>query len=306
MTFNVREGFVDLPVSIPCGRCIGCKLERSRQWAMRCVHEAQLHEDNCFITLTYNDAHIPYGGTLQKKHFQDFMKRLRKKYADRKISYFHCGEYGEACKQCRLSRRRCTCRVFQPGIGRPHYHALLFGLDFPDRLPYKKSGDGSTLFTSATLSKLWTLGFSTVGALTFESAAYCARYVMKKVTGDPAEDHYTVIEPSTGELIRLPAEYVTMSLKVTPEHGGIAGAWYAKYKSDVYPDDFVVVRGAKMKPPKYYDRIHELDDPASYCLIKESRAAYAIRNKANSTPERLRVREKVKIAQLQSLKRDIE
>lgn len=238
VVFKPREGFVDLPVSISCGRCIGCRLERSRQWAMRCVHEAQLHTENSFLTLTYDDEHLPYGGTLIKKHFQDFMKRLRRKFGGRKIQYYHCGEYGDKTR-------------------RPHYHALLFGLDFSDKLRHKTTPRGDTVFTSEALSKLWGMGFCTVGAVTFESAAYTARYVLKKVGGrDKTEGHYRVTVADTGEVVELLPEYVTMSLKPT-----IGKNWYRDFSSDVYPDDFVVVRGKRMKPPKYYDRMHELEDP---------------------------------------------
>lgn len=282
VTFNVREGYVDLPVSIACGRCTGCRLERSRQWAIRCVHEAQLHQDNAFITLTYDNDHLPYGGTLIKKHFQDFMKRLRRKYDGRKISYFHCGEYGETSR-------------------RPHYHALVFGLRFLDQAPFKKGAAGSMVYTSEELSHLWPWGFSTVGEVTFESAAYVARYVMKKVTGEPAEAHYTVTVPETGEVIRLLSEYITMSLKPA-----IGKGWFEEFSNDVYPDDFVVVRGKPMKPPKYYDRLHELADPAAHADIKEERANYALQHKKDATPERLAVRETCKNAQIANLKRTTE
>ena len=95
---------------IPCRNCVGCRLEHSRQWAMRCTHEAQLHSDNCFITLTYDNAHLPSDFSLDKKHFSDFMKRYRKKFGPN-IRYFHCGEYGSK-------------------FGRPHYHACIFNHDF--------------------------------------------------------------------------------------------------------------------------------------------------------------------------------
>lgn len=269
-------------LSIPCGRCIGCRLERSRQWALRCVHEAQLHEDNAFITLTYSPENVPYGGTLIKKHFQDFMKRVRKKHDGQRLSYFHCGEYGERTR-------------------RPHYHALLFGLDFPDKVLFRKSQDGSQIFTSDRLSALWPLGFSTTGAVTFESAAYVARYVMKKITGDDAEKHYEVIEPETGEVMRLLPEYTTMSLKPA-----IAKSWFAEFKGDAYPSDFVVLRGQKMKPPKFYDRLLELEDPEALALVKARRIEEALLRQGDSTTARLLVREEVKRAQIQNLKRGIE
>jgi len=125
-----------LPLTIPCGHCIGCLLERSKQWAIRCVHEASLHKNNSFITLTYNDKNLPKYKTLQKKHFQLFMKRLRKKYGSN-IRFFHCGEYGDKYQ-------------------RPHYHACIFGHDFKDKqLLFTKRG--SKTYVSQSLNKLWSI-----------------------------------------------------------------------------------------------------------------------------------------------------
>lgn len=229
------------------------------------------------------------------------MKRLRRFCGKKKFSYFHCGEYGDLCRVCRLSRKRCNCEAYVPSPGRPHYHALLFGHRFPDQLFYKKAADGSPLFTSATLQRLWPMGFSTVGALTFESAAYCARYVVKKMSGPVAAEHYKITVPDTGEVFDREPEYVTMSLKPA-----IAKDWYGKFASDVYPDDFVVIRGKKMKPPKYYDRLLELADSGGMEEVKKNRNSYARTQKHNATPERLAVRKKVKLAQISNLRRDIE
>lgn len=157
-------------LQVPCGQCVGCRLERSRQWAIRCMHEAQMHKQNCFITLTYDDKHLPEDHGLHYKHFQDFMKRLRKKYGAG-IRFYMCGEYGEQ-------------------LGRPHFHACIFGMDFADKKLWKTTGSKSKLYRSAELEKLWTFGFSSVGDVNFESAAYVARYIMKKVTGEAATEHY--------------------------------------------------------------------------------------------------------------------
>lgn len=279
-----------------CGQCSGCRLERSKQWAIRCVHEAQLHEVNCFITLTYRDAALPrryfrgvggfgrrvYGGTLVKKHFQDFMKRVRHSAAPEAVQYFHCGEYGETTR-------------------RPHYHALLFGVDFFDKVFYRKSADGSSLFQSPLLEKLWGHGFCTVGALTFESAAYCARYVMKKVNGDRKADHYREFDRETGEVFDLEPEYCTMSLKRP-----IGKEWIGKFQGDVYPDDFVVLRGVKMKPPRYYDRELEARDPEARAQLRVQREETNKRFAANQTPARLAVREAVQLARISTLKRSLE
>ena len=226
LVFTPREGYYDLPIKVPCGQCIGCRLERSRQWAIRCVHEASLHDRNCFLTLTYDDYHVPLDGSLNKAHFQNFMKRLRKKYGVG-IRYFHCGEYGEK---------------FQ----RPHYHAIIFNHDFSDKYLWS-SKLGNDLYRSESLEGLWPYGHSSIGDVTFESAAYVARYITKKITGKEAEQHYEYCNKLTGEITQRQPEYVTMSRRP-----GIAKGWFDKYTTDVYPSDNIVIRGKKMKPPKYY------------------------------------------------------
>lgn len=281
IVFTPTEGYVDLPVSVPCGQCIGCRLERSRQWAIRCVHEASLHDENCFITLTYNDKYLPEDKGLNKKHFQDFMKRFRKRYPGRRIRYFHCGEYGEKNR-------------------RPHYHACIFGFDFWDKELWSER-EGVKLYISQSLQTLWPFGFSTIGSVTFESAAYVARYIMKKVTGDQAEEHYKTINESTGEITSVIPEYTTMSRRP-----GIAGDWFEQYKTDVYPSDFVVIRGKKMKPPKFYDNRYEVEDPNAFEKLKMKRKKLANKRADDNTPERLAVKEKCKLSQIKSLKRPIE
>ena len=168
--------------NLPCNQCIGCRLNYSRQWAIRCIHEAQMHKNNCFITLTFSPealASRKNPRSLDMREWQLFMKRVRKKYGNG-IKFFHCGEYGEKNK-------------------RPHYHALLFGHDFTDKQLWTQRS-GVKLYISEELKKLWPYGFSTIGDVTFESAAYCARYVLKKVTGDAAAEHYTYTDPETGEV----------------------------------------------------------------------------------------------------------
>lgn len=288
IVFDTRRGYIDLPVTVPCNQCIGCRLERSRQWAIRCTHEAQLHEDNSFITLTYSDEHLPGDGSLKVADFQDFMKRLRFEHRPKRIRFFHCGEYGEL-------------------NFRPHYHACLFGLDFPDRRLHITKND-VPLYTSATLAKSWKLGFSTVGDVTFQSAAYVARYIMKKLTGDAADElvagsplkHYEALDPDTGEIHILQPEYTTMSRKP-----GIGADWYAKFHTDVYPSDEVIVNAKPIRPPKFYDGRLELQDPQLLQRIKKRRLRAAHQHEADQTPERLAVREQVKLAQINQLKRDL-
>lgn len=157
-------------VKLPCGQCVGCRLERSRQWALRCMHESKLHDRNCFITLTYDEAHLPPDRGLHYRDFQLFMKRLRKRFGDN-IRFYMCGEYGEK-------------------VGRPHFHACLFGHDFDDKKLWSTTPAKSKLYRSESLEELWPNGFSSVGDVTFESAAYVARYITKKITGEAAESHY--------------------------------------------------------------------------------------------------------------------
>lgn len=209
------------------------------------------------------------------------MKRLRFSYLPKKIRYFHCGEYGE-------------------DYGRPHYHACLFGIAFPDRQYLKMSPSGYRIYTSATLEKYWTFGFSSLGNVTFESAAYVARYIMKKVTGDKAEKHYEALDPETGEIHKLKPEYTTMSRRP-----GIGADWYSKFKSEVYPSDEIILDAKRMRPPKFYDGRLELEDPQLHQRIKKLRLREAAKHKEDQTPERLAVRETVKLAQTTNLKRKI-
>jgi hypothetical protein len=271
LTFSISTGYADLPVTVPCGQCIGCRLERSRQWAMRCVFEASLWPRNCFLTLTFDDIHIDPSFSLVKADFVNFMKRLRFRFGSG-IRFFHCGEYGSINL-------------------RPHHHAIIFNHDFDDKVFYS-SKLGIPLYRSPSLESLWPFGFSTIGDVTFESAAYVARYILKKITGDDAADHYQG---------RLP-EYVTMSRRP-----GVGRAWYSKFKSDVYPHDYVVIRGGlKCKPPKYYDNIYDNESPELLKLLKRLRSKKLKAFASNNTIKRLQVREKLQYLRADMLDRMIE
>lgn len=281
IVFDVKKGFEDLPVTLPCGQCRGCRLERSRQWAIRCSHEASLYSKNCFITLTYADAYLPPTGSLDITHFQKFMKRLRKKNGTN-IRFYHCGEYGEKFR-------------------RPHYHACVFNYDPKDRKIYKTINK-QKLYTSESLAKLWPYGMVIVGDVTFKSAAYVARYIMKKISGPMADKHYRIVDPETGEITaELAPEYTTMSRRP-----GIGQGWLEKYKYEPYPDDFVVINGKKMRPAKYYDRQYEVAYPSDYESLRGQRVRNAKKHAENNTPARLKVREQVLKARTSILKRELE
>lgn len=281
------------PLDIPCGQCVGCRLEKSRQWAMRCVHEASLHDDNCFITLTYNPENMPPDGGLIKRDFVNFMKRLRKSISPRKIKFYMCGEYGDKSN-------------------RPHYHAVIFGYNFPDWIYLFDSPGGEPIYTSPTLEKLWSYGFVTIGTVTFESAAYVARYVMKKINGPLADKinedtglrHYERFNDFTGEIHEVLPEYSTMSRGGKNGHG-IAHDWIRKYINDCYPKDFTTIRGVRMRPPRYYDKYIEGIDPVMYDDIKAGRELTLLKTIDDNTELRLSSREKVKEAQFKQLVRSL-
>lgn len=282
IVFQKCDGYADLEVELPCGQCIGCRLERSRMWAIRITHESSLYENNAFITLTYDDEHVPKDGSLRVDHFQKFMKRLRKHFHPTPIRFFHCGEYGEK-------------------NARPHYHACLFNIDFADKTIWKKQND-QTIYTSKTLSALWPAGFSTVGDVTFQSAAYVARYITKKITGPMADLYYMDIDRETGEIHRdLKPEYITMSRRP-----GIGKAWYDKYKSDVFPDDFIILNGKKMRTPKFYADQLAKEFPEQHAKTLAKRQIDAKAHELNNTPDRLAVREELHLLKASNLKRSYE
>lgn len=262
-----------IPFEVSCGQCIGCRLERSRQWATRMVHESQCHTENSFITLTYSPENLPADGSLNLQHFTKFMKRLRSRLAPRRIRFFHCGEYGEK-------------------FSRPHYHAIIFGYDFPDRVYYKTVNE-QKYYNSVLLDSVWGLGYCVIGDVTFDSCAYVARYVVKKVTGDAALDHYWHLNEVTGELNRVTPEYCSMSLKP-----GIGAEWFKRFGDQVQAWDSVVMRGFEMRPPRFYEGLY---DPIDLEAVKFGRSSKV--REGDTTPERLLVREKVKRAQLLHLKR---
>lgn len=277
------KGNPDLLSGLPCGQCTGCRLERSRQWAIRMMNEADLHSDNCFITLTFDDEHLLQRDapmSLDKRDFQLFMKRLRKRFSN--VRYFMCGEYGDKFK-------------------RPHYHAILFGIDFGDKQLYKIK-DGMRYYTSPTLSDLWSFGFNVITSVTFDTCAYVARYIMKKQLGKDAwKAYFDYVDEDTGELVglRIP-EYTTMSRR-----SGIGKVWLDKYLQDVYPRDKIFMRGRGFsKPPKYYDSLYEIIDPIDHSRIKASRVSQALLNP--KTDQQLHAAKVIKETQIRVLTRNLE
>lgn len=232
-----------------------------------------MHDENCFITLTYSDDKLPELGSLHLPDWQTFAKKFRKKLGP--FRFYHCGEYGEATR-------------------RPHYHALIFGLNFPDMKFYQTTQNGDRLYTSELLESVWGKGHCPIGQLTYESAAYVARYCM--TTSKP--EAHTRVNTSTGELVNVKPPYTTMSRRP-----GIGKTWLEKYKSDVYPSDEVIVNSKSTRPPRFYDYVLEATDPAALAKIKKQRVKKGRRHKKNNTPERLAIREHIQELKLKQLPR---
>lgn len=199
-----------------------------------------MHDENSFLTLTYNNQNLPRDGSIQKQEMQKFVKRLRRKIEPIKVRFFGAGEYGES-------------------FNRPHYHMCLFGFDFPDKQVYKalaRGKDHDVLFISKMLEDTWGKGFCTIGEVNFKTAGYVARYVTKKITGKPAAGHYGKKNEEFALMSRSP---------------GIGATWLEKYETDVYPKDFHVINGKKVRPPRYYDSLLDKKKPELFEELKERR-----------------------------------
>lgn len=271
---TLKEGTLAdvLPIPVPCGRCDGCLLERSRQWAVRCMHEQMMHESSYFLTLTYNDENLVWGAnhpTLYKPHLQKFFKRLRKrlKYP---LRFFACGEYGTEGR-------------------RPHYHAIVFGLQIDDLIFYRTSEAGHKVYLSKFLTDVWSYGDVYIGDVTFQSCAYVARYTLKKQFGPDARIY---------KELGLQPEFSTCSLKP-----GIGGTWLNKYFFDVFPLDVCVSNGIKMKPPRYYLKLLQKSNPTLYLSIMNARKTLALDNMEESSTSRLKIKAIIKKHAISRLRR---
>lgn len=277
--FSFSEAFSDRRLMLPCNQCIGCRLSRSRMWATRLVHERELHDDALFLTLTYKPEALPPGGTLVKSHFQEFMKRLRERVSPKELRVFWCGEYGEE-------------------LGRPHYHAILFGFWPDDSVVIRRRGP---IFSSRIFSETWEHGFHGFGDVSFESAAYVARYCLKKRSNkgqytDPRGKVWQSSEEFYGG--RLP-EFAEPSRRP-----GIGRGWIERYWSEVYPRDEVVMRGFPQKPPRYYDQWLQVHQPEVWSLVSRQRFLSGVDREFEDP--RLRVRELVAEAKIRNLVREFE
>ena len=236
------------PIEIPCGKCFGCRLKRARDWSTRMMLESEYHDESWFVTLTYDNNHLPMNeyvdedgcvcekSTLRKRDLQLFWKRLRKK---QDIRYYACGEYGTR-------------------TARPHYHAIIFGLHLdPDRLRTYRDKP-FMLWECPELQEIWKCGYVVVGKVTQESCEYTARYCMKKLNGSAAEiyDQFNFIP-----------EFSSMSLRPA-----IGRQWFDDHAFEVYPkDEIQLPKGRVVTPPRYFDRLMESLDEELMCDVKDER-----------------------------------
>lgn len=254
-------------IQVGCGKCQQCMLKRSRQWAMRAVLEGRDHKNNEVVTLTYDDKNLPLVdgidvntgeatkvATLKKEDTQLFRKKLRKAFKNGyykgkalpkidKIRFIEAGEYGDKYK-------------------RPHYHMILYGAEFPDKKYFGTNEKGKDQWTSEILTSIWQKGICTTMPLTYESAAYVARYILKKQKGQQANESYK-------ERGQIP-EYINMSRKP-----GIAFNYYDKNKDKIYETDEIFVSSSKKvekhKPPRYFDKLFEKENKEKLEELKKQR-----------------------------------
>lgn len=291
-------------LALPCGQCVGCRLEYSRQWAMRCSLEAQNYTHNYFVTLTYDDEFVPLNEhckvdkdtgevidqslsmTLNPEHLKEFMKRLRSRFRDQfdftGIRFFACGEYGP------LNRR-------------PHYHIILFNCPIPD-LVFAKYANGFTYYRSALIKDVWKKGFVLVTDFSFDTAAYVARYMLKKHKGFD-RDYY--------EKNGIYPEFTRSSRRP-----GIGFDYLDKNAEKIYHFDEVIIPNRdsplRVKPPRYYDRLFDIDNPDQMADIKDRRKETAMQKLHNqlmhtdlNEEDYLQVQENNKLLSIKSLGRSL-
>jgi hypothetical protein len=242
-----------------------------------------MHKQNDFITLTYAPENLPYRGQLNVKDWELFIKNVRK-HLGPGIRFFMCGEYGEK-------------------MDRPHYHAIIFGHQFTERKLWKDNGTNGKLYRSVQLERFWPHGHASAGSVTKQSCGYVARYVMKKVGGQLAQNHYQRTDPETGELYQLIPEFSRQS-----RMPGIGASWFEKFGYQVFDRDYVIVKGQKVKPPRYYEKLHDrMLDPVTLEQTKGKRDQKSHTPEVfnDNTDERLKVKETVKKAAVKFLKKGL-
>lgn len=268
------------------------------------MHEKLMWKHNCSLTLTYDEQHLPKDRSLNYRDYQQFTRRLRT-HLVRTLHLLPSASGLLHAPSAHLLSRKGSFRFYMGGeygddFGRPHYHAALFGLDFADRIYYMKSPAGFKLYESQTLHKIWGKGKALIGDLTFESAAYIARYIMKKRTGDGNKTHYEIIDLETGQIQLRKKEFNNMSRRP-----GIGAAWLEQYEADAYPQGKVVMNGHEVNAPRYYDKKWAEKEPDQWEKLQYERYKEGMKYVKERTDERLKVQEQVQAARTKTLKREL-
>lgn len=249
IVFKQELGFADRPITVPCGRCMECRLRKKRAWALRCEHEASLHTENCWFALTYDNKSLPENGSLRRKDLSDFLKRLRsqeaydaddKKRTERRFKFFACGEYGGR-------------------FDRPHYHVLLFGYDFTDK---KRTviRNGYQQYESETLTERWGKGICEIGTISSDGFGYLAKYVTKKRKEVEQAFKDAGLEP----------EFLLMSRG--GRHGkGIGYDWWRAYGEELLQHDSCIMNKTEVSVPQYYDKLNEISESEVFAKVKAKR-----------------------------------
>lgn len=246
-TFDLRDSLdpdrliPEMHIQVPCGQCIACRVRKAQEWSARLWLEwKSSSQESCFLTLTYDDEHLPCDRSLRVQDYQLFLKRLRKQLEPVKIRYYCAGEYGSQ-------------------LDRPHYHLILFGTDFgSDKLPLCNVFNRlhPQYYISSLVAQCWPMGYHTIAPLSDACICYVAKYVIKKAVGRSADDWYA------GRL---------------PEFGigskGIARAWYDQNHDNMWDKGFFRWgdRFKKCRPVRYYEKILEKNDFDRLTNIKQDR-----------------------------------
>lgn len=286
ISFKPR-GLLFTPLSLPCGKCVNCRLEFSRGWAVRCVHEAKMHSANMFITMTYDKDNLPSNGSLEPREFTLFIKRLYMYFFRKfgiKIRYYGCGEYGDA-------------------TGRAHYHALIFGARMPDQVFYSSTPSDDSIYTSKSLDVVWGKGACKIGEVNYKTAAYVARYVMKKVDGVKRDAGHYVTYDGDGVISERQPEFSRMSRRP-----GIGASYYAKYGHEIRTHDNIIMDGRPSPSIRYYDLIAEKVDIKRYHAIKNARGPSTVAEARAAVGEAIRLRrisDRIALAAIKLKKRSL-
>lgn len=232
---------------LPCGKCSECKTKRAVEWATRCRHEISLHDQNCFLTLTYDDENLP-SPFIVKDKFQKFMKKLRKfEKQKNSIRYIVSHEYGGKS-------------------GRPHHHAIIFGWEPPSQDYLMKAPSGEPLFTSKTLEKLWTHGYHSIGTANEKTAYYIASYSLKS-------SEHNILHPDSGEIIKVTD---SMNCSVRP---AIGKEYFLKNYKDLIHN--------KEPLPRYYQKLLGQIDENALQIYEDNQAYLNKNKQGRGIHERL-------------------